>query len=83
MSVPRSLLIRSPSFIACSFVAGCRASIIVVAKLEAVSNLEWIGQGPAPAVATISPQKGWSPKNGSITVGLPAAIPADVVPAPP
>jgi hypothetical protein len=27
------------------------------------------GVGPAPALATVRPQKNWSPKNGTITVG--------------
>lgn len=39
------------------------------------------GAGPTPARRHISPQKAWSPKNGSVIVGHPAARPAPVVPA--
>lgn len=39
------------------------------------------GAGPTPARRHISPQKAWSPKNGSVIVGHPAARPVPVVPA--
>lgn len=49
--------------------------------LDPISSI-W-APGPAPARATMAPQKSWSPKKGTTTVGLPAVIPAAVVPAPP
>lgn len=57
--------------------------MIAPASLSALSFFCGIGSGPAPALCTISPQNGWSPKKGTIMVGFPNNRPMAVVPAPP
>mmetsp|Transcript_103344 Transcript_103344/g.236797 ORF Transcript_103344/g.236797 Transcript_103344/m.236797 type:complete len:247 (+) Transcript_103344:3534-4274(+) len=82
---------RIPSS-ACSFmdialaavmISGFRKSLIPATNLSLSSFTAGMGAGPTPARFTAQPQRGWSPKNGTTKVGLPAISPADIVPAPP
>ena len=57
------------------------ANEIASASLPSESRLIGIGRGATPASCSRQAQNGWSAKNGTGTVGTPAAIPAPVVPA--
>ena len=56
-SAPRSSPSHRPRILGFSRVSGCNAAAIAAASLEAVSNFAGIARGPAPDLATISPQK--------------------------
>lgn len=38
-------------------------------NFSSVNSSTGIGAGPTPLACTLSPQNGWSPKNGTIVVG--------------
>ena len=53
------------------------------ARDAASRSAKGIGGGPAPRLRATSPQKCWSPKKGTTSVGSPARSDASSVPAPP
>ena len=80
---PSSLSIRTLNSLAAYCAFSDNATLIPSSSLSTVNSLNGIGLGPAPALATISPQNFWSPKKDTTTVGFPHFSPIAVVPAPP
>ena len=80
---PSSSLINFATSIARDFTTGWSMNFMAFDKFSRVSWEIGIGAGPSPFWYILSPQKNWSPKNGTMVVGHPAFSPVAVVPAPP
>mmetsp|Transcript_70499 Transcript_70499/g.187770 ORF Transcript_70499/g.187770 Transcript_70499/m.187770 type:complete len:234 (+) Transcript_70499:1176-1877(+) len=80
---PSSAWKRCCIALAAAIIAGFRMDLKAAASLLESSSSAGRGSGPTPARLMAQPQNGWSPKNVTHRVGLPAESPATTVPAPP
>lgn len=54
--------------------SGCSMNLIASTNFGSENSSTGMGAGPTPLACTRSPQKGWSPKKGTIVVGHYIAI---------
>ena len=57
-----------------SITLGSSMKFIASTNLRSENSSTGMGEGPTPLACTRSPQKGWSPKKGTIVVGHYIAI---------